>query len=460
MGTIRNAQLDLLKTSGQEFIQFKRYDKDGVYLETLVEDVLLTAPEEVIPIGNDMTVEYLTPIKKAEYITKVDAFEDVHPNSHFMYSTSANSYKWVNSASMTFVSPAEGSNPVAFPLSKNVYARDSQTTTATTMSAARASALGMIGTATGDTSTFTESEVNAIAPVPQKSDVKIEFEYFIDSDADFDLEIAFELKYILFHNSTVIDYDYDPEINDWLHYSTTAQKRERNFIRVQDHNQWQKFTLNVPPLATGSVTKTRSTIAPYNVIDTTDPLNIGDYTNTVHVDFRISLPIMLTSDASNFNQIFIDNLKISEAVQTRSTAIMENKSRTTSVISNFYQSKDNILSNALKNSKHDGRILGNFVTRINPTTVKPIDQLITQEIINDYREYVKRFEGTFFNTNPEPIPISLHNKLWMNFQTNQEPVSSIIDSMSYSLKKNEYKIVCHIPNQDDDVSADFQIKYE
>jgi hypothetical protein len=446
MGTIRNAQLDLLTNSGQEFIQFKRYDKDGVYLETLVEDVLLTAPDEVIPIGNDMTVEYLPPIKKAEYITKVDAFEDVHPNSHFMYSTSTNSYKWVNSASMTFVSPAEGSNPVAFPLSKNVYARDSQTTNATTMSAARAAALGMIGTADGDTSTFTESEVNAIAPVPQKSDVKIEFEYFIDSDADFDLEIAFELKYILFHNSTVIDYDYDAETADWVYNTNPAVKKERNFIRVQDHNQWQKFTLNVPPLAVGSLTG--------------DPLNIGDYTNTVHADFRLSLPIMLTSDASNFNQIFIDNLKISEAVQTRSTAIMENKSRTTSVISNFYQSKDNILSNALKNSKHDGRILGDYVTRISPNAVKPIDQLITQEMINDYREYVKRFEGTFFNTNPEPIPISLHNKLWMNFQTNQEPVSSIIDSMSYSLKKNEYKIVCHIPNQDDDVSADFQIKYE
>ena len=446
MGTIRNAQFDLLRNSGQEFIQFKRYDKDGVYLETLVEDVLLTAPDEVIPVGNDMTVEYLTPIKKAEYITKVDAFEDVHPNSHFMYSTSTNSYKWVNSASMTFVSPAEGSNPVAFPLSKNVYARDSQTTTASTMSTARASAIGMIGTATGDTSTFTESEVNAIAPVPQKSDVKIEFEYFIDSDADFDLEIAFELKYILFHNSTVIDYDYDAETADWVYNTNPAVKKERNFIRVQDHNQWQKFTLNVPPLAVGSLTG--------------DPLNIGDYTNTVHVDFRLSLPIMLTSDASNFNQIFIDNLKISEAVQTRSTAIMENKSRTTSVISNFYQSKDNILSNALKNSKHDGRILGDFVTRISPNAVKPIDQLITQEMINDYREFVKRFEGTFFNTNPEPIPISLHNKLWMNFLTNQEPVSSIIDSMSYSLKKNEYKIVCHIPNQDDDVSADFQIKYE
>lgn len=449
MGTIRNAQLDLLKNSGQEFIQFKRFDKDGVYKETLVEDVLLTAPDEVIPIGNDMIVEYLPPIKKAEYIVQVDGFEDKHPNSHFMYSQANASYKWNNSATLQFISPSVGSNPVAFPLSKNVYAKESATNNASSMTAARAlsgSTAGMIGTASGSTSTFTETLVNSIPSVPQKSNVKIEFEYFVDSDADFDFEFAFELKYIFFHSSSVIDYDYDAEIADWVYNTSPSVQKERNFVRVQDHNQWQKFTLDVPPLAAGSISG--------------DPLNVGDYTGFLHVDFRLSLPIMLTSDVSNFNQIFIDNLKISEAVQTRSTAIMENKSATTSVISNFYQSKDNILSNALKNSKHDGRISGNFVSRLTPSTVKPIDQLITQEIINDFREFVKRFEGTFFNTNPEPIPIALHNKLWMNFLTNQEPVSSIIDSMSYSVKKNEYKIVCHIPNQDDDVSTDFQIKFE
>ena len=120
MGTIRNAQLDLLQNTNQEFIQFKRYDKDGVYKETLIENVLLTAPDVVIPINNDMTVEYLPPIKKAEYITKVDQLEDVHPNSHFMYSTSTTSYRW-DVGTCNFVSPSSGSNPKTFPLSKNVY---------------------------------------------------------------------------------------------------------------------------------------------------------------------------------------------------------------------------------------------------------------------------------------------------------------------------------------------------
>jgi len=437
MGTIRDAQLDLLTNSGQEFIQFKRYDKDGVYLETLVEDVLLTAPDEVIPVGNDMTVEYLPPIKKAEYITKVDAFEDVHPNSHFMYSTSTASYRW-DVGTCNFVSPSSGSNPKTFPLSKNVYLDT------TTTNASRATSVGLIGT-TLQATALNESEIIALPQVNQKMPVKLEFEYFADTDSDdVEIEFRFELTYRFFYSGTGYDVEYNAQSNEFVENTYVGGSYpERNYTSVQTNNQWQKFTIDVPPYKAGEV----------------DATTIGQYTDKLYVDFRLAQPIV-TGTTADFNRLYIDNLKISEAVQTRSTAIMENKSRTTSVISNFYQSKDNILSNALKNSKHDGRILGDFVTRIAPNAVKPIDQLITQEMINDYREYVKRFEGTFFNTNPEPIPISLHNKLWMNFQTNQEPVSSIIDSMSYSLKKNEYKIVCHIPNQDDDVSADFQIKYE
>ena len=437
MGDIRNAQLDLLTNTGQEFIEFKRFDKDGVYQETLVENVLLTAPDVIIPINNDMTVEYLPPIKKAEYSTKIDAFEDIHPNSHFMYSTSTASYRW-DVGTCNFVSPSSGSNPKTFPLSKNVYLDT------TTTNASRTTSLGLIGTTLQGT-TLNQSEIEALPQINQKMPVKIEFEYFADTDSDdVEIEFRFELTYRFFYSGTGYDVEYNAQSNEFVENTyVNSSYPERNYTSVQTNNQWQKFTINVPPYKAGEV----------------DATTIGQYTEKLYVDFRLGQPIV-TGTTADFNRLYIDNLKISEAVQTRPTAIMENKSRTTNVVSNVYESKDNIFSNALKNSKHDGRILGDFVTRINPNTVKPIDQLVTQEIVNDYRSYVKRFEGTFFNTNSEPIPISLHNKLWMNFRTNQEPVSSILDSMTYSLKKNEYKVVCHIPNQDDDVDTDFQIKYE
>ena len=437
MGTIRNAQLDLLQNTGQEFIEFKRYDKDGVYKETLVENVLLTAPDVVIPINNDMTVEYLPPIKKAEYIIKVDQFEDVHPNSHFMYSTSTASYKWVV-GTCNFVSPVSGSTPKTFPLSKNVYLET------TTTNSSRSGTVGLIGTSLVP-GTFSESDITALPSVNQKMPVRIEFEYFADTDSDnVEIEFRFELTYRFYYSGTSYDVEYNAQSNEFVENTyVSSSYPERNYTSVQSNNQWQKFTFDIPPYKAGEV----------------DATTIGQYTGKLYVDFRLGQPIV-TGTTADFNRLYIDNLKISEAVQTRPNAIMENKSRTSNVVSNFYESKDNILSNALKNSKHDGRISGDFVNRLNPSTIKPIDQFVTQEIVNDYREYVKRFEGSFFNTNPEPIPISLHNKLWMNFRTNQEPVSSIIDSMSYSVKKNEYKIVCHIPNQDDDVSTDFQIKFE
>ena len=51
-------------------------------------------------------------------------------------------------------------------------------------------------------------------------------------------------------------------------------------------------------------------------------------------------------------------------------------------------------------------------------------------------------------------PLTLNNRIWFNFGSTllQDSASSVIDQMQYNIKKNEYKIVTHIPNQDDDVS--------
>ena len=78
---------------------------------------------------------------------------------------------------------------------------------------------------------------------------------------------------------------------------------------------------------------------------------------------------------------------------------------------------------------------------------------------SDYRNYVVRYEGDVYN-NIE-APLSPHNKVWINFGTSvlQEPVSCYIDSLEYNMKRNTYKVVMHIPNQDDDESSDFVIRF-
>ena len=81
-----------------------------------------------------------------------------------------------------------------------------------------------------------------------------------------------------------------------------------------------------------------------------------------------------------------------------------------------------------------------------------LDKNVLQEIINDYRSPVKRYEGTFYKDDSDVVPIYFYHKLWVNFGISvlQEPVSAIIDEMEFDVKQNQYRIVMHLPNQDDD----------
>jgi hypothetical protein len=54
----------------------------------------------------------------------------------------------------------------------------------------------------------------------------------------------------------------------------------------------------------------------------------------------------------------------------------------------------------------------------------------------------------------------LHNKVWFDFNTLQDPVSCYVDSMVYNVKKNAYSMVMHLPNQDVDVFAPVYEKIE
>jgi hypothetical protein len=92
------------------------------------------------------------------------------------------------------------------------------------------------------------------------------------------------------------------------------------------------------------------------------------------------------------------------------------------------------------------------------TLDKTLEEITTQQVMNDFRKHMTRYEGDLYNNNNKPI--SLHNKIWINFGTSilQEPVSCYIDSMTYNVKRNVYAVVLHIPNQDDDISSTFSVK--
>lgn len=83
---------------------------------------------------------------------------------------------------------------------------------------------------------------------------------------------------------------------------------------------------------------------------------------------------------------------------------------------------------------------------------KTLYDLQNQNIANDYREFVLRYEGSFRNLDIKPLAFS--NKIWFNWSaTDYDLQTSIIDRMTYNVKNAEYKIKAHIPNNDDDVTT-------
>ena len=87
-----------------------------------------------------------------------------------------------------------------------------------------------------------------------------------------------------------------------------------------------------------------------------------------------------------------------------------------------------------------------------------LGKAVSQMILNDRREYLAIYEGTFYNNNAKPVtPV---NKIWINFGSSilQEELSGIIKKMSYKVKSNEVNMRFYLPNPDDDISNTFKLR--
>ena len=432
MGTIRNAQLDLLKNSGQEFLQFKRYDKDGVFQETLVEDVLLTAPDVIIPLYDDTTIEYLKPIKRVSSNTKTPKRNVVNNDPMFNYG----GYRFNDETStvVTNETVAGYTDLATSPqsLSGDRMLQSNEKNTITTSEPTGSELTGL---------DFSWSTDEDFCIVLNTNSLEVGFSYYVDSDSTlYDYFIAIQVTQVQDETGRTPGFrqwDFQDEV--W-HFTPTSSGGFQNdakyffLIRNSVFGKWQNFTKKFPPL-----------LHP---------------TNKIEVKAR---EIIYSNAAGTIlhNKTFFDNVFVANYIEDTNDIFFENTRSGSEVLTGDIEMKDVILSNELGTTISDKGVLDDFYTSKNgSSTTTTLENLITKEKLNDFRDYSKRFEGTFFNTNPEPIPISLHNKLWINFQTNQEPVSAMIDNMTYSVKKNEYKIVCHQPNQDNDIPSGVRINFD
>ena len=88
-----------------------------------------------------------------------------------------------------------------------------------------------------------------------------------------------------------------------------------------------------------------------------------------------------------------------------------------------------------------------------------LEQIVTQQRLNDFRQYSMQYEGDLYNMDDYSVMTMAH-KLWIKFPTLTETDSAIVDSIRVQLKSNLYTCQFHIPNNYTDVASTYRVSYQ
>jgi len=88
-----------------------------------------------------------------------------------------------------------------------------------------------------------------------------------------------------------------------------------------------------------------------------------------------------------------------------------------------------------------------------------LEQIVTQQRLNDFRQYSMQYEGDVYNMDDYSVMTMAH-KLWIKFDTLTETDSAIVDSIRVQLKSNLYTCQFHIPNNYTDVASNYRVSYQ
>jgi|DEB0MinimDraft_10_1074344.scaffolds.fasta_scaffold05735_6 hypothetical protein len=410
MGLIRTYQIDYLN-QGTEQINYKVFDSEGTYVETKDEDILINCPEDLIPLNRSLVKQYQKPMLETKFLTELLNLNFINQNSQFLYDTDG----WVlgtGTEGNVFPPTIEEANEFTVkPLSGNKYLR----------------AQGSNVSALMIKSKLSENSLRQGYPLV------IAFSYYVQDNAvapfttlsgkyRYDLSVTLDST----GNGTV-DHEYNFEDNKWQAITGTPDTFQ---IKNDITGKWVGFS------------------------KTLEPFNYASDDLDKNIEVSLSFPNNLdTSDVT-----FIDNFTIAEKIDFNFNKVSSIRKRYSYAggFSEKYETK-NIMSNELKNDDNFvGQIEGDF-ERPRDSATKTLEAIITQEIMNDNRDYMTRYEGIFRNVDTKNV--GLHNKLWINFGIDslQEPVSCYLDSMKFDIKAAQYDMKMHVPNQDDDVLSTYRV---
>ena len=397
--SIRDTETSFLQTNGSENIKYKIVPFSGS-TSTTTTNVLFELPEDLKPINGDLTKQMLRPLNRATFVNSLEnRFEFINQNPFL---------EWSEPRSGVYAGWELGGSNVSF-----VTTEPFKTNTS----------LKWVGNETVTSDLFTLKR--------QSNDGYYKFKLTYLSLSNPSGAIQYRLSG--FNGSQTVYFD---EANNTF----TSTSVVNNSVATNQFI-WVEHDIEIPDISPNFPASTY-TNCKIELIGTNN-----DYVNVCGV----------------FLDIFNENIVGQNA--TIKADVSKNTFELTRDSGNYsyeYRSEDSLLSDFI----HVNYIKGDSILEVRRAvdefnnTTKRISEIIPRYILNDHRNYIPRYEGTL--SNRTAIPLMPHNKIWVNFGTSvlQEPVSCYIDAMRFDIKANESRVIMHVPNQDDDLSATLKQKFE
>ena len=411
---IRTSEANNLINNGTELPEFVVYNYEGTYQSTSNIEVLRKLPTDLTPINNNLTKEYLRPLNELKITHETSQYLETNQfqNSGFENGLTF----WSTYTTSETTSPGEISDD--FAKQGNQSFKNTQTQT----------------NETGTRKTLSSGDVPVVNSTHLGHTLKINT--FFDVNTGYG-EVSFRWQIRIEDSSLTPPTDPTYYWNDSTKaWSTTAVV---NLQEIEsDPDKWKEFKYDL-----GSFPYTGNLI-----LDLYEPYvqNSGGL-NAIYYD-----NITLEFDRKDGNERTPFFGKIDDFEYKRVRAASDNLSGQLE-ISNLQLSHNNY-ANCLTATSRVIRPRDN-----NANFETTMEKIVSQQVINDYRKNLVRYEGSLYNLLNDPM--GLQNKIWVDFGSSvlREPVSCIIDAMTYNVRKNTYDVIMHIPNQDDDESSTFKATF-
>lgn len=397
---IRNRITAQLNNTKKEFIDFRTYDKDATSLGTKRLQILYDNNNELKAINDDLSREYLQPasqvVTEGEYIKTKNSFY----NAGFEYGSYGFNIFLIPGSSPIEPYAEVATDEISFRGQRSLKFTENVPTT-------------------GGVSCFSFQTDSFNPQVVSYEDFTFKIKYYIKTTGTQPITSTFQ-----FTLSTV-------DVGGIKYWNA----EDKTFQSAFYTNQITQSDVNV--------------FVNYSTKLNNEGLTIGTSTSR-----NLILTIRNTqTTSSDYETTYFDNVEIQ---QEKNISETEDQNFTSKLINPGVKTFIKKRKGIPYTYPSFARTRENYFDFFGDNLGRGKTDLINQNIANDFREFVTRYNGTFRNLKVQPL--SIHNKVWFYWnQLETDPQTTIIDGLKYDVKNAAFKIKSHLPNDDDDVDNNFVI---